>query len=251
MSRSEAKKIFERRRNHFPKVLIHFLLKPAAALGLIFIAFVMTACSSLPEIKPPGPGLQPILLEWCQSIFPDAPHQFVHAIEARLPDDSRATAMGIVTLDPARGIIQCVIMTIEGFVLFDARYQQAVTVNRAVYPFDSPEFAESMMADIRLVFFPPGKALVTAGVLDKGFPGCRWQTADGLAVDVLLNQRLGWVIRQYDTSDHISRQVRAYALNPEGIPEKIELSHYKFPSYTLKMTLLQVERLPQGDGRLN
>jgi hypothetical protein len=228
-----------------------FLPRPGAALCLIYIAFFLTACTSLPDMKPPGPGLQPIFREWCQAIFPAGPHQFIHAIEARLPDDSRATAMGIVTLDPDRGIIHCVIMTIEGFVLFDARYRQAVTVNRAVYPFDSPEFAESMMADIRLVFFPPGKTLVTTGVFDKGFPGCRWRTDDRLAVDVLLNRPHGWVIRQYDASDHVSRQVRAYALNSEGIPEKIELSRYKFPNYTLKMTLLQVERLPQGDERLN
>jgi len=251
MKISEANKIFERRRCSFSKVSIHLLSRPGATLCLIFMVFVLTACSSLPEIKPAGPGLQPNLRQRCQAVFPAGPHQFVHAIEARLPDDSRATAMGIVTLDSARGIIRCVIMTIEGFVLFDVRYQQAVTVDRAVHPFDSPEFAESMMADIRLVFFPPGKAFVTAGVFDNGLPGCRWRNADGSAVDVLLNQQHGWAIRQYDVSDHLSRQVRAYALNPEGTPEKIELSRYKFPSYTLKMTLLQGERLPQGDERLN
>lgn len=231
--------------------MIPLLIRPGTVLCLIFVVFVLTACSSLPEIRPPGPGLQPNLHQRCQSVFPAGPHQFVHAIEARLPDDSRVTAMGVVTLDPARGIVRCVIMTIEGFVLFDARHQQALTVDRAVYPFDSPEFAESMMADVRLVFSPPGKAVVTAGVFDNGLPGCRWRTADGSAVDVLLNPQQGWAIRQYDASDHLSRQVRAYAINQEGIPERIELSRYKFPRYTLKMRLLQVERLPQGDGRLN
>jgi hypothetical protein len=160
-------------------------------------------------------------------------------------------AVGIVTLDPGTGVVHCVIMTIEGFVLFEARYQQSVTVNRAVYPFDSPEFAKNMMADIRFIFFQPGGALVATGVFDNDFPGCRWRNSDGLAVDTLLNQQRGWLIRKYDVSDHVASQARAYALNPEGIPGKIEFSRYSFPGYTLKMTLLQAERLQQGDDRLN
>jgi hypothetical protein len=228
-----------------------FSLRASAAWCMLLIVGLLTACSSLPQIKPAGPDLQPNLRERCQAVFPAGPHQFVHSIEARLPDDSRSMAVGIVTLDPDKGVVSCVIMTLEGFVLFDARYQQAVTVNRAVYPFDSPEFAKNMMADIRFIFFQPGGVLAAAGVFDNDFPGCRWRNTDGLAVDVVLNQQRGWLIRKYDVSDHVASQVRAYALNPEGIPGKIELSRYSFPGYTLKMTLLQAERLQQGDDRLN
>jgi hypothetical protein len=227
-----------------------FSLRASAAWCMVLIVWLLMACSSLPQIKPVGPDLQPNLRERCQSVFPVGPRQFVHSIEARLPDDSRSMAVGIVTLDPGTGVVHCVIMTIEGFVLFDARYQQAVTVNRAVYPFDSLEFAKNMMEDIRFIFLQPGGALVATGVFDNDFPGCRWRNSDGLAVDVVLNQQRGWLIRKYDVSDHVSGQVRAYALNPEGIPGGIELSRHKFPSYTLKMTLLQAERLQQGDERL-
>jgi hypothetical protein len=223
-----------------------FSLGASAAWCMFLIVWLLTACSNLPQIKPAGPDLQPNLRERCQSVFPAGPRQF----EARLPDDSRAMTLGIVTLDPDKGVIHCVIMTIEGLVLFDARYHKAVAVNRAVYPFDSPEFAESMMADIRLIFFPPGGVMAATGVFDNDFPGCRWQNSEGLAVDVILNKKRGWIIRQYDVSDHLSGQVRANALNLEGIPEKIELSRHKFPSYTLKMTLLQAERLADGDERL-
>jgi hypothetical protein len=208
------------------------------------------ACSNLPEIRPAGPGLHPGLRERCQTAFPAGPGQYVHAIEARLPDDSRAMTLGIVTLDPDRWIIRCVIMTVEGFVLFDARYERAVVVNRAVYPFDSPEFAKSIMADIRLIFFPPGGPFVREGIFSNGFAGCRWLTSDGLAVDVVLHESRGWSIRQYDVSDRLSRQLRADVLNPEGIPERIELTRHTFPRYTLKMKLLQAERLSEGDERL-
>jgi hypothetical protein len=228
-----------------------FSLRASAAWCMVLIVWLLMACSSLPQIKPAGPDLLPNLRERCQSVFPAGPHQFVHSVEAILPDNSRSMAVGIVTLDPDKGVVSCVIMTLEGFVLFDARYQQAVTVNRAVYPFDSPEFAKNMMADIRFIFFQPDGALAATGVFDNDFPGCRWRNTDGLAVDVVLNQQRGWLIRKYDVSDHVASQVRAYALNPEGIPGKIELSRYSFPGYTLKMTLLQAERLQQGDDRLN
>jgi len=223
----------------------------SAAWGAFLILFLLTACSSLPEIRTAGSDLQSNLRERCQSVFPAAPHQFVHAIEARMPDDSRVALTGIVTVDPERKVIRCVVMTIEGFVLFDARHQQSLTVDRAVHPFDSPEFAENMMADIRLIFFLPGREFVAAGIFDNGFPGCRYLNPDRLAVDVILNQMQGWIIRQYDASEHPSREVRAYALNREGFPAKIDFSHYKFPGYKLNMVLLQSERLREGDERLN
>lgn len=237
---------------NYPSLIFNYMfsLRLSAVLAMVLMAWLLAACSNLPEIKPAVPGLQPSLRERCQMAFPAGPRQFVHSIEARLPDDSRAMTLGIVTLDPDQGVIHCVIMTIEGFILFDARYQQTVAVNRAAYPFDSPEFAKSMMADIRLIFFLPGGQIEADGVFSNGFYGCRWLDSKGLAVDVVLNQQGGWIIRQYDVSDHLSGQVRASALNPEGIPEKIELSRHTFPSYTLKMTLLQAERLPEGDERL-
>lgn len=227
-----------------------FLLRVFAAGGMVLVLGWLAACSSLPEIRPAGPDVQPHLRERCQAVFPAGPRQFVHAIEARLPDDTRQQILGIVTLDPEKGMIHCVIMTIEGFVLFDARQGQALTVNRAVPPFDSPEFAARMMADIRLVFALPGGTLTAAGVFKNGFPGCRWQNADGTAVEVLLNHRQGWAIRQYDAGDGLSGEVRAHALNAEGLPEKIELSRRRFPGYTLRMTLVQAETLFPDDERL-
>jgi hypothetical protein len=227
-----------------------FLLRVFAAGGMVLALGLLAACSSLPEIRPAGPDVQPHLRERCRAVFPAGPRQFVHAIEARLPDDTRQQILGIVTLDPEKGMIHCVIMTIEGFVLFDARQGQALTVNRAVPPFDSPAFAARMMADIRLVFVLPGGTLTAAGVFKNGFPGCRWQDADGLAVEILLDEKGGWAIRQYDVGDGLSGEVRAYALNAEGLPEKIELSRRRFPGYTLRMTLVQGETLSPDDERL-
>ncbi|MCU0582160.1 MAG: hypothetical protein MUF26_06880 [Syntrophales bacterium] len=220
--------------------MIASLVKSVAAFFTICLVCLLAACSNLPEIRPAVPGLQTGLRESCKMAFPAGPHRFVHSIEARLPDDSRAMTLGIVKLDPDKGVIHCVIMTIEGFVLFDARYQQTVTVDRAVYPFDSPEFAKSMMADIRLIFFPPKAVDLVFKAKLNGYQA----KLNGY------HRQHGWIIRQYDVSDHLSGQVKAGALNPEGIPEKIELSRNKYPGYTLTMTLLQAEYLPEGDESL-
>lgn len=223
--------------------------KAAAGVALCLLG-LLTACSSLPEIRPAA-GLPPDLQERCRSVYPAAPYQFVHAIEARMPGDAGMTLTGVVTVDPERNAIRCVVMSLEGFVLFDARQQQSLTVLRAVQPFDSPEFAENMMADIRLIFFPPGGVFMAAGLFDNGFPGCRYLNGKKLPVDVILNRSQGWVIRQYDIDDRPSRQVRASALSREGIPARLDFSRLQPPSYTLIMTLLQSERLEPGDERLN
>jgi len=238
---------------HLIQEILSLLCCPgrSPAGGVFLILCLLTACSSLPEIRSAEPGVPPNLRERCLSVFPGGPFQFVHAIEAGMPDDSRVPLTGIVTLDPDRNIIHCVIMSIEGFTLFDARHERSVTIDRAVHPFDLPKFAENMMADIRLIFFPPGGTFVAAGVFDDGFSGCRFLNPDRLAVDVILTPPQGWIIRQYDGSNRPLRQVRTHALNPEGFPVRLDLSRYTFPGYTLKMVLLQSERLNPGDERLN
>ncbi len=220
-------------------------------IWLLMISLIFTACSSLPEIKSSGLPGNADIRERCRSFFPAGPYQFTHSIEARLPDESRSMVLGIVLVDPPREMIHSVIMTVEGFILFDARYHRLLTVNQAVAPFDDPEFAEKIMADIKLIFSPPAGRLIDTGALDNGFPVCRYRDEKGLTSDVLANRDFGWAINQYDSSGHLSRQVRAYSRNAEGIPERIELSRHQSPRYGLKLMLLQAERLSSDDKRLN
>jgi len=129
------------------------------------ISLIFTACSSLPEIKSSGLPGKVDIRERCGSFFPAGPYQFTHSVEARLPDESRSMVLGIVLVDPPRGMIHSVIMTVEGFILFDARYHRLLTVNQAVAPFDDPEFAEKIMADIKLIFSPAGRSAHRYGSL--------------------------------------------------------------------------------------
>ncbi len=219
-------------------------------IGFLLLPLVLAACAGLPEIRPSTLPGQADIRERCRSFFPDGPHAFTHVVEARLPDESRMSAMGVVLVDPSRESVHSVIMTVEGFVLFDARHQGGLTVNRAVGPFASPDFAEKVMADVRLAFLPPPGRPTAAGLLENGFPVCRYEDDAGLARDVLVGRDFAWAVHQYDGSHGITHRVRAYSQNAAGIPERIEISRHLFPSYGLKLTLLQAERIPGDDARL-
>ena len=228
--------------------------RSARLRGRILVALLLTlalsACGSLPEIRPSALPAEAAIRERCRSFFPDGPFALTHAVEARLPDGSRTAALGIVLVDPSRELVHCVIMTVEGFVLLDARHQRSLTVNRAVGPFAAPDFAEKILADVRLVFLPPPGRLNGAGLLESGFPVCRYEDDAGLARDVLAGRDFAWAVHQYDGGHGLSHRVRAYALNAAGIPERIEISRHSFPRYGLKLTLLQAERLSADDPRL-
>ena len=78
--------------------------------------------------------------------------------------------MGLTVLSSRLRSNRSVIMSLEGFVVFDGEVNQGLTVHRALPPFDSPGFAEGLMADIRLIFFQPegtGRMRKTDGRLDR------------------------------------------------------------------------------------
>ncbi|OPY09426.1 MAG: hypothetical protein A4E68_00520 [Syntrophaceae bacterium PtaB.Bin095] len=218
--------------------------------GFLLLSLTLAACGSLPEIRPSALPGQADIRELCRSFFPDGPHALTHVIEARLPDESRMSAMGVVLVDPSRQMIHSVIMTVEGFVLFDARHQGELTVHRAVGPFASPDFAEGIMVDVRMVFLPPPGRLTAAGLLENGFPVCRYEDDTGRVRDVLAGRDFAWAVHQYGGSHSLSHRVGAYSRNAAGFPERIEISRHDFPHYGLRLTLLQAERIPADDARL-
>ena len=219
-------------------------------VGFLLLSLTLAACGSLPEIRPSALPGQADIRERCRSFFPNGPHALTHVIEARLPDESRMSAMGVVLVDPSRQLIHSVIMTVEGFVLFDARHQGGLTVHRAVGPFASPDFAEGIMADVRMVFLPPPGRLTAAGLLENGFSVCRYEDDTGGVRDVLAGRDFAWAVHQYSGSHSLSHRVGAYSRNAAGFPERIEISRHDFPRYGLRLTLLQAERIPADDARL-
>ncbi len=111
------------------------MIPAGAALFLLTVLF--TACSTLPAIRPLDAAGTQAAAERCRRPFLDTPHRFVHAVEAGIPERAMGTVLGITLFDPPSGIARSAVLTREGFVLLDARYDKGVAVIRAVPPFSA------------------------------------------------------------------------------------------------------------------
>ena len=214
---------------------------------LLSVWGLILSCSSLPQVYPAGDSADPLPRLTCRGPFPDGDWQLLHSIEATLPGGKRGFLMGLTIISSSNRTAHCVIMTLEGFVVFDALYDKQVTVKRAVAPFDSEVFANGLLEDIKLIFFKPAGSIMTSGFLKSGQAVCRYQKPDGRMVDIINRGEHDWEIRQYHLDYRLARTVRMSAKNPDltdwkGISDKIELNAHGSPGYQLFMDL--VEAIP-------
>jgi len=206
---------------------------------------LITACSSLPKIDSAGGSALSGPLRECRQLFPKGRWQFLHAIEATMPGGKKGMLMGVTIISSRGKTAQTVIMTIEGMVLFDARYDQRLVVNRALPPFDSPNFAQGLLNDIRLVFFEPEGPLIDSGILKNQAAVCRYQNPDGQIVDIIHRSDDRWEIQRYTKSLRLNRTVGVFfnkkQADPDlsGIPERLELKAHGHSGYALVMRLLE------------
>ena len=91
----------------------------------------------------------------CAAVFPQGKWQFAHAIDFAMRDGSGTPVIGVTSL--TGNDIDCALITVEGLTLFEAAFHHdgSIEVRRAVPPFDGPDFAKGMIADIRAIFQPP------------------------------------------------------------------------------------------------
>ena len=210
-----------------------------AALCLLLLA----SCAGLPPVTPDGDALRSRADEAFApgAVFPEGRWQLLHAIHSELPGGRTFVMLGLTVVSSPGRSCRSVLMTLEGFVVFDGEHDGGLTVHRALPPFDSPHFADGLMEDIRLVFFAPEGPVVARGALDGGGPVRRHRLPDGGTVDVELLPGADWRIRRYDASETLTRTVRArHGPNDQhGFPESIELTASGGQDYRLTMTLLE------------
>jgi hypothetical protein len=210
-----------------------------AALGILLLA----SCAGLPPVTPGSDALRAVTEEAFApgGVFPDGRWQLLHAIQAELPGGRRLVMMGLTIMSSPGRSCRSVLMTLEGFVVFDGESDGRLTVHRALPPFDSPHFAEGLMEDIRLVFFAPEGPVVARGTLNGGVPVRRYRPPDGGTVDLELLPGDDWRIRRYDASETLTRTVRARRGRGDqnGFPEAVELTAAGAQDYRLTMTLLE------------
>ncbi len=216
----------------------------------IFLIISISACS-LPQIQTVSSFQSDHIQCQCQSPFPTIGMQFVHSITAILPNGNTNVAIGVTTISPDTQIINCAIMTIEGMVLFEAEYNQKIIIHRSIPPFDSKQFAQNMINDIRLVFFKPTGRLIKAGIRTARSNICRYEQPDGMIEDVIVQQNGNWEIHQYNTHYKQIKTIKAYYTDvndhmfwegKEKIPSKYEITAHGILGYTLKLGLIEARQ---------
>lgn len=214
---------------------------------LTALLLLILSCTHLPSITPKdgsfsaGTGRA---IE-SRSIFPEGTWQFLHSIRAEMPGGRTFVMMGLTLMSSRLHTRRSVIMTIEGFVIFDGEYDRGVTVHRALPPFDSPHFAGGLMEDIRLIFFEPEGPVVAFGELENGSVVRRHLSPDGSTVDVEALGGRDWRIRRYSPAQRLTRTVRALhaAGDRSGFPVTIELTACGDQTYSLVMTLVEAVQI--------
>ncbi len=206
--------------------------------------FVLSSCAWMSRI--PQPELMSRrdiqVPEACLDKFAKGRWRFEHAISFSLANGSRGNALGIVLVE--RQLLQCALTTVEGLTLFEASsHGGTVDVLRALPPFDSPEFAQGLMDDLRALFLhPPGK--IVYGRLDNGSPVCR--SMHGTEVTDILPQQNGcWELHTY-ADRYRTRTVTTASCRKQDalmVADHMELTVPGAAGYTLKMRLLRAEHL--------
>jgi len=213
------------------KVLDIFLL------GLLILSIGLSiGCA--PESKvtlSPGP---PEELPGCYATFPAGPWESVHKIEATFGGGS-SSLIGVTKGNPSDRRFQSVLLTPEGFVLFDAeRRVTGISIRRAVAPFDSPAFARGLIEDVSLLFLPPACKPTTWGKETDRTITCKWENPDN-STEITGSMDNIWRILRRDKQGEVIKEVVMSGPFLNGLASRIEFRAFKPAPYTLKMTLIQ------------
>ena len=212
------------------------------ALALSFAAAsLLAACAQLPKI---APSLSPAPLNGCEQLFENGRWQFHHLIEATVRDRSMGQLTGVSVISSGTRTIDCALMTLEGLVLFSARYDGRLTITRAVSPFDRPGFAQGLMDDLMLLFFKPVPPLLIQGELPGGEAICRYETTEGAVTDVILVDNQHWAIHSYSPEGRRQRTImgKGATAGPVTATHLTIQSHGRM-EYVLQLELLEALQL--------
>ena len=206
------------------------------------------SCSRSYRLEPLSSLIIPGSESRCDAPFVNENWQFIHSIEAVLASVGTASMIGVTNVYPEREVVHCVIMTVEGFVLFDATYDQQVHVERGIPPFESKAFAEGLMRDITLIFFRPSGELTGSAWSADGSFTCRYEMGNKTVEDVRVHPDNSWDIHQY-MDERMVRSVTAGAdrrdekKNDPFMPLQLELTAYGEYGYSLHLRLIEAKRL--------
>ncbi len=207
-------------------------------LNIFLLAFLILSIGCAPKSEitvSPGP---PEELPGCYVIFPLGPWESVHKIEATFGGGS-STLIGVTKGEPSERRLQSVLLTPEGFILFDAeRRIKGISVKRAVAPFNSPAFARGLIEDVSFLFFPPAGKPTTWGKDTNGTLTCKWENPKN-STEITGSMDKGWRILGRDKHGEMIKEAVLGGPFLNGLASQIEYRAFKPAPYTLKMTLIQ------------
>lgn len=216
-------------------------MKSIAAVLLWLL--LCSACARLPAIHPPtggSPGQH--TPSDCLGIYPQGDWQFVHIIQAIPPNDQQYTMTGVVRMSSEQRTLHCVLLTLEGLVLFEARIDDKdVSVLRALPPFDAPGFARGLVDDLMLIFLPPDNPPEIWGNMADGIFACRFSEDSDGTRDVVLPPAGPWEVRRYSHRGGLQKTLKAD--NNRSIPDRMILKTHGVLGYDLVLTLVEAEQL--------
>lgn len=209
-------------------------------LNICLLGFFILSvgCVSLSE-KTVVPG-SPEDLPRCFAIFPEEPWESVYKIEATFRGGGSFSLLGVTKGEPSERRLQSLLLTPEGFILFDAELRDGeMTVRKAVAPFDSPAFAGGLMEDVSLLFLRPRAKPTGWEKKTDGTMICNWKGPDHSDTEVTGSTESGWRILRRDKYREVIKEVILTGPFVSGLASHVELHASEPAPYTLRMTLVQ------------
>ncbi len=213
-----------------------------ARLMLFMALMLVAACAHLPEIREMEGGAATNRIEACGAIFPHGHWQLFQTIEIFPPVGSEQTLLGIVQISSEQRSFHCVLMTIEGVVIFEADFDGKVTVRRVLPSVDKPGIAEGIVQDVALLVLAPEQPCAIAGLSKDASWICRYPSADQGCEDVVLKPDGLWEIRRYNQRRRLMRSIAPMAkedLHAGGPPSRVVLKAYGLVGYELRISLIE------------
>lgn len=184
--------------------------------------------------------LSPGLLEdlpGCNVMFPAGSWESVHKIEANFGGGS-SSLIGVTKGEPSERRFETILLTPEGFVLFDAeRRATGFSVRKAVAPFDSHAFARGLIEDVSLLFLPPAGRPKAWEKEANGKMICKWENPEH-STEIVGSMENGWQIVRRDRYGDVTKEVFLSGPFLNGVASRIKFRAFQPTTYTLKMSLI-------------
>ena len=215
---------------------------------LISLALLVTSCARLPDLNPTASDRIVGGMPSCQRQFLENTWRLVHFIEAHMNNRHMGGFYGVSIITPESGGIHSVLVTLEGFTVFDGRNDPSLVINRAVAPFDSEAFASGLFNDIQLIFLKPAAVRKEFGVLNNGSTACRYWMPDKTIVDMVRGVGNRWSLNQYSANGNLLRTITTARCDKDDpvqydrLPCTVVVTGHR-PNYKLELTLLEAEQI--------